>query len=169
MNNGNHRNEMTLEMRLLDKYMRISRHHRAVMERMLSTTGVYRSQHKILMTISHNPNISQKELADRNEVSTATIAVSLKKLEKGGYIKRLVDEKDNRYNQICITQKGQEIVEKSHQIFTEVDEAMFAGLSEEEYQILEAILDKIYSNLEEYGQIKEKEREESRGEGRSCN
>ena len=114
MNNGNHRNEMTLEMRLLDKYMRISRHHRAVMERMLSTTGVYRSQHKILMTISHNPNISQKELADRNEVSTATIAVSLKKIEKGGYIKRLVDEKDNRYNQICITQKGQEIVDKSH-------------------------------------------------------
>lgn len=85
-----------------------------------------------------------------NEVSTATIAVSLKKMEKGGYIKRLVDERDNRYNQICITDKGRQIVEKSHQIFREVEEAMFSGFSEEESRRLEEDLDRIYRNLTEY-------------------
>lgn len=151
--------DMTPAMRLLDKYLRAARRHRAVMERRLSSTGVYRSQHKLLMTISDNPNISQKELADMNEVSTATIAVSLKKLEKGGYIKRLVDEKDNRYNQLCITEKGRRIVEESHQIFTEVDEAMFAGFSEEESRKLEESLDRIYENLMRYEKEHEKEHE----------
>ena len=46
-------------------------------------------------------------------VSGATMAVSLKKLEKGGYINRLVDQHDNRCNQICITEKGREVVEES--------------------------------------------------------
>lgn len=153
-----HIREMTPEMRLLDKYLRIARRHRNVMEKQLSSTGVYRSQHKILMVISENPNISQKELADMNEVSTATIAVSLKKLEKGGYISRLVDAKDNRYNQICITEKGRRIVEESHKIFREVDKAMFSGFSEEECRELEQVLDRIYGNLEEYEQKKERER-----------
>ena len=148
--------DMTPAMRLLDKILRAARRHRAVMERRLSSTGVYRSQHKLLMTISDNPNISQKELADMNEVSTATIAVSLKKLEKGGYIKRLVDEKDNRYNQLCITEKGRLIVEESHQIFMEVDEAMFAGFSEEESRKLEESLDRIYENLMRYEKEHEK-------------
>lgn len=155
MKRCNHMKDMTPEMKLLDKYLRIARRHRWVMEKQLSSTGVYRSQHKILMQISEFPNLSQKELADMSEVSTATIAVSLKKLEKGGYIKRLVDERDNRYNQLCITQKGRQVIEKSHQIFREVDKAMFAGFSEDEYKELENILDRIYENLEEYGRSKE--------------
>ena len=87
MKNCGYFKPMTPEMQLIDKYLRVAKHHRALMERRLSDTGVYRSQHRILMFISDNPNISQKELARMTEVSTATIAVSLKKLEKGGYIK----------------------------------------------------------------------------------
>ena len=150
MKDGKYSEDMTPAMRLLNKYMRIAKFHRVILERRLSFTGVYRSQHKILMVISHNPNISQKELADMNEVSTATIAVSLKKMEKGGYIKGLVDERDNRYNEICIPDKGRQIVEKSHQIFREVEEAMFSGFSEEESRRLEEDLDRIYRNLTEY-------------------
>jgi Mn-dependent DtxR family transcriptional regulator len=36
------------------------------------------------------------------DVSAATIAVSLKKLEKGGYINKVMDEGDNRLNQITM-------------------------------------------------------------------
>ena len=141
---------MLPESRLIDKYLRITRRHRAVLERRLSVTGVYRSQHKILMCISDNPNISQKELAEKKDVSTSAIAVSLKKLEKGGYIKRLVDEKDNRCNQLCITEKGRQVIEDSHPIFHEVELAMFAGFSKEEYETLERMLDRIYENLKKY-------------------
>ena len=83
--------------RLIEKYIRVTRLHRSVIEHQLEGTGVYRSQHQILMYVSNNPNVSQKDLAKMYGVSGATIAVSLKKLEKGGYIKRLVDQPDMHY------------------------------------------------------------------------
>ena len=113
------------ESRLVEKYMRTNKRHRKVLEQELSSTGVYRSQHQILMFIAENPNVSQKELARLYSVSAATMAVSLKKLEQGGYIKREVDSKDNRYNQICITAKGQEVVKQSVTIFEEIERNMF--------------------------------------------
>ena len=80
------------EHRLIEKYIRVTRLHRSMVEHQLEGTGVYRSQHQILMYVSRNPNVSQKELAGMYGVSGATIAVSLKKLERGGYISRLVDQ-----------------------------------------------------------------------------
>lgn len=102
----------------------------------------------MLMCISDHPNVSQKELAEKSKVSAATVAVSLKKLEKGGYIRRVVDERDNRYNQLCLTEKGQRIVEKSKQIFLDVDKSMFDGFSPEELEKMEEFLDRMYENLE---------------------
>ena len=76
----------TEEFKLVEKYIQTNRRHRKILEQELNFTGVYRSQHQLLMFIADNPNVSQKELARLYGVSTATIAVSLKKLEQGGYI-----------------------------------------------------------------------------------
>ena len=114
-----------------------------MMERRLDGTGVYRSQHQILMFVSDNPNVSQKELARMYGVSGATIAVSLKKLERGGYIRRLVDQEDNRCNQICITDKGRKVVEDSVKIFRQMESRMFEGFSENDMKVLGQLLDRI--------------------------
>ena len=37
----------------------------------------------------------------------------LRNWKEGGYIRRLVDQEDNRCNQICITDKGRKVVEDS--------------------------------------------------------
>lgn len=135
---------------LIDKYIWTAKRHRNVIERRLTDTGVYRRQHQILMFLSDNPNISQKELADSQKISTATVAVSLKKLEKGGYIRREVDEKDNRYNQICITEKGKRVIEESAEIFREVEDAMLEGFSADECRVLEDFINRMYANLSAY-------------------
>ena len=49
--------------------------------------------------MAEHSNASQKELAEYLNVTAATVAVSVKKLEKGGYITRIVDQEDNRYQQ----------------------------------------------------------------------
>ena len=118
-------------------------------EHRLEGTGVYRSQHQILMFASHNPNVSQKDLAEMYGVSGATMAVSLKKLEKGGYINRLVDQHDNRCNQICITEKGRKVVEESVLIFQRLERCMFEGFSEHDMDVLGNLLDRIYGNLDQ--------------------
>ncbi|MEG0689193.1 MAG: MarR family transcriptional regulator [Hungatella sp.] len=140
--------------RLVQKYIRVTRMHRSVMERCLHVTGVYRSQHQILMYVVDNPNASQKEIAKLYGVSTATIAVSLKKLEKGGYIQRMVDEKDNRFNRICITEKGKKVVDDSMKIFHQIETRMFEGFSEEDFKRMEGFFDRVYDNLKEEIPIK---------------
>lgn len=131
---------------LIEKYIRVARLHRSMMEHRLDGTGVYRSQHQILMFVSDNPNVSQKELARMYGVSGATIAVSLKNW-KGGYIRRLVDQEDNRCNQICITDKGRKVVEESVKIFRHIESCMFEGFSENDMKVLGGLLDRIYGNL----------------------
>jgi len=90
--------------------------HRRIMQKFLDETGVYQAQHRLLMEIFRNPDASQNDIARSMDVSAATIAVSLKKLEKGGYIKRETVEEDNRFNKITITEKGNKVVEQSKQI-----------------------------------------------------
>ncbi len=121
--------------------------HRKVMQSYLNETGVYQAQHRLLMIIAHCPNASQKDIATSMEVSAATIAVSLKKLEKGGYIKRETDLGDNRFNQITITEKGNKVVEQSKRIFESADRRIFDGLTADEKQTLFDLLQKLNSNL----------------------
>lgn len=121
--------------------------HRKIMQHYLDETGVYHAQHRLLMEISRNPDASQKDIARSMEVSAATVAVSLKKLEKGGYIVREIDEEDNRLNKIIITEKGNKVVKQSKQIFDSVDHKVFAGFTEEEKNTLLALLQKLNANL----------------------
>lgn len=149
----------TLEAQTVEKYIQTNKRHKRALEAQLKATGVtdvHRSQHQLLMYVAENPKASQKELARLQHVSTATIAVSLKKLEQGGYLKREVDSRDNRYNQIEITGKGMDVVEKSIRVFDQMEKAMFRGFSEEDFQILGRLLDRIYDNLEEYTKQKER-------------
>lgn len=129
------------------KYMKIMKMHRCILDEQGKWTGVYRSQHQILMMISEHSNVSQKELAKRLYVSSATIAVSVKKLEKGGYITRLVDKEDNRINKLCLTEKGRNMVGRSREYFRNVESKMFEGFSDEDLAYMEQVLDRIYENL----------------------
>lgn len=150
--------ESSPSQRLLEKYITISRLHRSYLEERLRRTGVYRSQHQILMCIHDYPGSSQKDIACMYQASPATVAVSLKKLEKGGYIKRDVDEGDNRFNQIRITEKGETLIRQSICLFDRLESAMFQGFTEEDFAGLEGYLDRIRCNMTSL--MNEKEREE---------
>lgn len=133
---------------LIKLLIRMSRLHKGILEHDLKDTGVYRSQHQILMAIAMHPGISQKEVARYHHSSPATVAVSLKKLEKGGYIRRIVNDQDNRYNRIEITPRGQEIVSQSRRIFEQVEQDSFRGLSDQELAVMGHCLMQMCANLE---------------------
>jgi len=122
--------------------------HKKIMLNYLDETGVYQSQHRLLMEISHNSNTSQIDIARSMNVSAATVAVSLKKLERGGYINKVMDKWDNRLNQITVTEKGNRVVEQSKQIFESTDRKVFMGLTEEEKHTLSVLLRKLDANLD---------------------
>lgn len=121
--------------------------HRKIMQHYLDKTGVFHAQHRILMNIYHHPNVSQNDLAKMMEVSSATIAVSLKKLESEGYINRIVDETDNRFHKINITEMGKQVIEQSKAIIDATDHKVLQDLTVEEMYNLFNLLKKINDNL----------------------
>jgi len=133
---------------IIHQFINFALKHRKIMQNYLDETGVYHAQHRLLMEIARNPNVSQNDIARKMDVSAATIAVSLKKLQKGGYIKKEMVEEDNRLNKITITEKGNRVVEQSKRIFESVDRRVFEGFTEVEKNTLYDLLQKLNANLE---------------------
>ena len=128
--------------------MQANRLHRSVVGKKLGILNMHRSQHMLLMLISRLPdNVSQKELADRLQITPAAVAMTLKKLESGGYISRCADTDDNRVNRITVSEKGENAVKLSEEIFSAVDDAMFEGISESELADFIRTMEKINDNL----------------------
>ena len=122
---------------------------RRAIEKRVARTGVYRSQHQMLMNLGRNPDCSQNELAARLDITPAAVTTTIKKLERGGYITRIVCEEDNRVNRLRVTEKGQEIITQSIAIFDEVEAQALRGFSKEEIEQFEGFVKRISINLEE--------------------
>ena len=132
----------------IESFISIDRLHRTLFDGAVRNMGLHRGQHHVLMWLSRTDCIpSQKDIAERLEVSPAAVAVMLGKLEQAGYIERSADDADRRNNRTSITPKGREAVEKTHRVFSEIDSLMFAGLSEEELRKSSDVLGKMAENL----------------------
>lgn len=91
---------------------------------------------------------SQRELAQALNVSPATIAVSLKSLERLGYVEKKADEHDARCNRVIITEKGEQAVKQCFELFEEIDARMMEGFSIEERETLNQLHKKVLTNLD---------------------
>lgn len=129
------------------KFRKVNRSMMRIIDKKVSATQVYRSQHQVLMHIAHHPNATQTEIAEWMDISPAALAVSLKKLEKGGYIIRSADASDERKKHIEMTELGSEIVAESHRMFREIETQMFSGFSEEEIENLNHYMNRMLENI----------------------
>lgn len=133
------------------KILQVDRVHRNLFEKMHSALGIHRSQHKILMFISSfNGKPSQKDLAEHFQVSAAAIAVSIKKLENGGYIERETLEDDNRFNSITLTEKGKKVASQSADFIAQCDKAMFENFNDSDFESLARCIEMMDEGLTKY-------------------
>lgn len=91
----------------------------------------------------------QRDLAETLRVSPATVAISLKSLERGGYVEKQADPDDARRKRIALTKKGDAAVETCMEAMHTVDKQMFAGISPEEVERFTRFVQRLRSNLEE--------------------
>lgn len=92
-------------------------------------------------------NWSQRDVARIMRISPATVAVSLKALERNGYVERFADERDQRRNRVTLTEKGRCAVEKCGESFRAVDERMLYGFTAEEKKQLTGFFTRMIDNL----------------------
>ena len=101
-----------------------------------------------MLTLSRlGPEACQRDLAESMHITPAAVAVTLKKLEKAGIVEKKISEKDNRYNRIIITEKGEKIVKESYDMFRSIDTQAFEGFSEEEMKQLLGYLERVRENF----------------------
>lgn len=128
--------------------MRVMRQHRKQCENVAQELGIHHSQHRLLMTLARcDTPPSQKELAARLHISPAAMAVTLNKLEAGGYIRRKCTKADKRQNDIIITESGSLVINKTRAAFSAIDAKMFEDVSQDDRQLIRELCNKMYYNL----------------------
>ena len=100
-------------------------------------------QFAALELISHNPNLSQREIA-RHIGTTPTVLVKpLEKLEKRALISRMRSADDRRRSRIRITPEGEALLEEARNHISSVEEKLTANLSANERSTLLNLLHKM--------------------------
>jgi DNA-binding MarR family transcriptional regulator len=138
-----------------ENFKKLTQLHRSRLYRVAMSRGLYIGQPALLLALKQLGVCSQTDLAEALNVTTPSIAVSVKRLEKNGMITKTVNEKDNRYNQIELTEEGRKAAKVCEEIFDTINSRMFDGFSKEELQQLNAFLDRMRNNLAEYDPDKE--------------
>ena len=122
--------------------------------------GIHPSEHFLLMGLNRlGCALSQSQLAEKLDVSPASVARTLKNLDAGGFIERNESEGDCRRNEIRITEKGSVVLEKSIRMFGSIDERIYDGFSDSELDALHGMLSRMLDNISALEQD-EKAREE---------
>ena len=93
---------------------------------------------------------SQKELARRLRVSPATVTVSLKSMERDGYVKKLSNAEDLRCKPITITEKGRRAAQLIDEVFETLDHGMYQGFSAQDLECISGFYRRMIDNLDTF-------------------
>lgn len=91
--------------------------------------------------------VISKDIADYFGISKPAVAVTIKKLEKEGYIYKKDIPEDKRKSILCPTPKGMKTVTETYDEFHKTVEFLYNRMGKEELEDLTALLNKASSIL----------------------
>lgn len=121
--------------------------HRYVIHKTASASGLYYGQPPILEYLMENGECTQTCLAEFLHVSPASVAVSIKRMQKSGLVKKVADEGDLRCNRISITPTGKGLISDFRKECDSVDKQLFAGFSDEDIAQFRSYLERLRGNI----------------------
>lgn len=99
------------------------------------------------LAFSEEQNVYQKDIESFFKLRRSTVSSLLNTLERKGLLQRVPVPHDARLKKLVLTEQGQEISTQVLHTFSQMNDLMIQGLSEEEIQNLTTILGKIEDNL----------------------
>ena len=90
---------------------------------------------------------SQRELAEELHVTPATVTVSLRSMERDGYVKKIVDNNDMRRKRIALTDKGRKVLDKLDEVYERIGIATFDNFTTEEREQIADYFTRMIDNL----------------------
>jgi len=111
------------------------------------------SNPKVLFFLRHMEGqpMSQKEIADHLGVAPATIAISLKRMEKVGLVQKSADASDLRRNCVTLTEKGKILTEQCENADDAAIAPIIKGFTQQEIDLMCAFYRRMIQNMEELG------------------
>ena len=113
----------------------------------LSDTCLTMGQPKVLDYLKEHNGVSQKEIAAGCHIEAASLTSILSRMEEKGMIERKMLNGNRRSLYVFLTDFGKELCDTVEQEFRNIEEIVFAGITEEERQKFMDTFVKIYGNL----------------------
>ena len=125
------------------------RSHLSNVKRVLEEEGLCPSQPGIIHVLSQCHQATQVELANKLNVTPATISAMLKRMERDGLIERQRSLTDQRVTYVCLTESGIEQAKVVNEIFRELNFRAFGNFSKDEIDQAKFIFRKLLENLQD--------------------
>lgn len=119
---------------------------------LLAGKELHPSQLPILWAIARLGRASQGQVARTLGVSRAAVAVSAKRLEKAGLVRREKEPVDQRRTMVVLTPKGEAVAHGARVCQEELLARRLEGFSQEELACLMGFYRRMNHNLEQYRQ-----------------
>ncbi len=111
--------------------------------------GITFGQWKIIIILTNNDDgLSQKEIADKLGLEGPTIIPIIDKLEKDGFVNRMVNKNDRRNNQIFLTEKTISLLDSIINYALKIKEISIRNISEQDLSITKHTLEKMWQNIQ---------------------
>lgn len=109
--------------------------------------GVTRAQWTLIAVVSYNPGATQREIADRLQVTEVTAGRLIDRLCEDGLLERRQDPEDRRCYRIYLLPPAKPLLRKIGQLGEAHTQEAFAGLSNTDIATLLSLLDVISNNI----------------------
>lgn len=103
-------------------------------------------QFPVMMLLAREQDIIQEDLVRHYHLDKGTIARAVKKLEDGGYVRRITDSENRRAVRLFLTEKGEHAVPFLRKIYREWEYQISAGLSHDEVKTIQTLMHRVAEN-----------------------
>ena len=125
----------------------VARMERVNFNKAVADEGLFAGQHKIIMFLKLQGSATIGQIADETGTAPSTVSVSIKRMEKAGFVKRRTSKTDGRITEIYLTEKGNAVPDNIRRKMDAEEKMLTNGLSKEEINTLSDLLDKIIENF----------------------
>lgn len=130
----------------------LSRLIRQAFNEAVAEQGLFSGQQEIVLLLVENEGITLSALAKKLEVSAATASVSIKRMEKAGFITKKPDRNDARIIRLYPTEKAKAAPKNIKIKMESLEAIMSKSLSESDREKLSDLLDTAIVNMLERGE-----------------
>ncbi len=140
--------ERSVPQSVFAAFARAMHAHRQLMMRRLAEHGAHPGQMFCIKALTEHDGITQRDMAELLHVARPTVTVMLQKMETAGLVERRVDERDQRYTRIYLTEAGWAMHGQIHGILDEMTDLAVGPMPADDQRDLARLLGTLADNLQ---------------------